>query len=121
MLLMKHRVKFLLLTFAIWTCYFLMTYLWLFTFSESKNLGMSAAFFVLVIGSIGRSIPIQGGGMGAYHFLVSQAFVLLGISLLTGNALAIIIHGAQAVFTFFTGIICFIWFLLQFKKHKFEA
>ncbi len=121
MLMMKHRVKFLLLTCAIWVCYFLMTYLWLFTFFESENLGMNAAFFVLVIGSIGRSIPIQGGGMGAYHFLVSQAFVLLGVSLLTGNALAIIIHGAQAVFTFFTGTICFIWFLLQFKKYKFET
>lgn len=113
---MKQPVKFLVYTVVIWCCYFLMTYLWLFIFKESSTLGMKEAFIVMITGSIGRSVPIQGGGMGAYHFLVSNTFALFGISLLTGNALAIVIHGAQAVFTFVTGTISFLWFLFYLKK-----
>lgn len=113
---LKQRSLFLLYTLLIWSCYFLMTYLWMFTFAESTPLGLGPAFVVMVIGSIGRSVPIQGGGMGAYHFLVSQTLHMFGISLVTGNALALIIHGAQSVLTFFTGIMAYTWLIIQFNK-----
>ncbi len=113
---LKQRSLFLMYTLLIWTCYFLMTYLWMFTFKESEPLGLGPAFVVMVIGSIGRSVPIQGGGMGAYHFLVSQTLHMFGISLVTGNALALIIHGAQSVLTFFTGIVAYTWLIIQFNK-----
>jgi uncharacterized membrane protein YbhN (UPF0104 family) len=113
----EQKFMFFLYTICIWCCYLLMTFLWFFIFDESSYLHLSDAFLVMIIGSIGRSIPIQGGGIGAYHFLVSQSLLLFGIPLLTGNALALVIHGAQSILTFITGIICYLWILVTFK-HK---
>jgi uncharacterized membrane protein YbhN (UPF0104 family) len=115
MLKIEQKFMFFLYTICIWCCYLLMTFLWFFIFDESSHLNLSDAFLVMIIGSIGRSIPIQGGGIGAYHFLVSQSLLLFGIPLLTGNALALIIHGAQSILTFITGVICYIWILIIFK------
>lgn len=116
MLNIELKSLFFLYTVCIWSCYLLMTFLWFFIFDESSHLQLSDAFLVMIIGSIGRSIPIQGGGMGAYHFLVSQSLLLFGIPLLTGNALALVIHGAQSILTFVTGIICYLWILVIFKQ-----
>ncbi len=108
---LKQRTQFFIYTILIWCCYFLMTYLWFFIFPESSTLGLGAAFVVMVIGSIGRSVPIQGGGLGAYHFLVSQTLLLFGVNLLTGNALALVIHGAQSFLTLISGIVAYICIL----------
>jgi uncharacterized protein (TIRG00374 family) len=118
MLHLKHKVRFIVYTVLIWLCYFLMTYLWFHIFDETKNLGLAAAFIIMAVGSIGRSVPIQGGGMGAYHFLVSNAFVLFGIGLVTGNAMAFVIHGAQIIFTFVLGISCWIWILFNREPNE---
>lgn len=103
LLLLKEKGAFIFYTAVIWMAYFLMTYLWVFAFDESCSLNLLQIFIIMVVGSMGKSIPIQGGGMGAYHFLVAQAFLLFGVGLITGSALAVIIHGAQTLFTFLTG------------------
>lgn len=105
-------------TGGIWICYFLMTYLWFFLFDNTSQLTWKDAFIVMVVGSVGRSVPVQGGGMGAYHFVVSKVLFLLGLSLVTGNALAIVIHGAQAAFTFVTGTIAYLWMLFDRRSAK---
>lgn len=115
---LQQKGLFVLYTILIWGCYFLMTYLWFYTFPETQHLGFGAAFVMMAVGSIGRSVPIQGGGMGAYHYLVSNAFVIFGISLLMGNAMAFIIHGAQMVLTILLGMCCWIWLLIYSQKQK---
>lgn len=105
--------SFWIYTLLIWLCYYLMTYLWVFTFKETTILTPSDAFVLMVVGSFGRSIPVQGGGMGAYHFLVANAAVMLGITLVQGNALAVVIHGIQSVFTISLGLAAYIWLLFQ--------
>jgi uncharacterized protein (TIRG00374 family) len=115
---LNQRIRFLVYTFSIWSCYYLMTYLWFFTFPETSVLGLKEALVIMAVGSIGRSVPIQGGGMGAYHFLVSNAFALFGVSLLVGNAMAIVIHGAQMLLTIVLGFICWMWMLYFIKKQK---
>ncbi|MFA6261816.1 MAG: lysylphosphatidylglycerol synthase transmembrane domain-containing protein [Bacteroidia bacterium] len=108
--------RFWLFTFGIWTCYFLMTYLWFYLFDEIKHLTVMDAFLVMLAGTFGRSIPVQGGGMGVYHVLVSSVLVMLGINLVTGNALAFVIHGAQAIITFLAGLWAYIWMLTDLRK-----
>jgi len=108
---------FIFYTLGIWTCYFLMTYLWTFSFPQSAFIGPLAAFVVMVTGSIGRSIPVQGGGMGVYHSLVTPAFMLYGVNEPVAFALAIIIHGAQAIFSCIMGLICYVWMSLQELKN----
>ena len=102
---LKTNVLFYVYTLVIWVMYFFMTYIWFYALEESAGLGFSAGFFILVVGTIGKSVPIQGGGMGAYHYLVSAGLVLLGVSVATGNALAIIIHGAQTIFHLIFGLV----------------
>jgi uncharacterized protein (TIRG00374 family) len=115
-LLMKQKMLFLLYTLCIWLCYFFMTFLWFDVFTETSHLGLREAFIIMAVGSVGRSVPVQGGGMGAYHFLVSNVFGLLGISSLLGNALAFVIHGTQMILTVFLGIIAWVWLLMNTEK-----
>lgn len=115
---LKDKPLFVLLTSGIWACYFLMTFIWVYAFPDSSVLPAAQVFVVMIIGTIGKSVPIQGGGMGAYHYLVAQAFLLFGVSSLTGNALAIIIHGAQTVFTLLTGSLAYLMLLYDEKARN---
>lgn len=110
---LMNKKSFWVYTVLIWLCYYLMTYLWFFTFQETSVLTPSDAFVLMVVGSFGRSIPVQGGGMGAYHFLVANAAVMLGITLVQGNALAVVIHGIQSIFTITLGLLAYFWLLFQ--------
>ena len=111
----KSIFLFSIYTICIWICYFLMTYLWFFTFTESSTLSYYMAFQIMIVGSIARSIPLQAGSAGAYHYGVSQAFILLGISSITANALAIIIHGFQTIFTIIIGSLAYLAFVYKSK------
>ncbi len=113
---LKQKGLFFTYTLGIWFCYFLMTYLWFYMFAETAVLGLKEALVIMAIGSVGRSVPVHGGGMGAYHFLVSNAFTLFGVSLLMGNAMAFIIHGAQLLLTFVLGLGCWLWMLFYIKQ-----
>lgn len=103
-------------TALIWCCYFLMTWLWFFLFDATSHLTMGNAFLVMIVGSVGRSVPVQGGGMGVYHVLVGTTLTYFGLSVAFGNALALIIHGAQAVITLISGITSYIWMLSDLKS-----
>ena len=118
LLLLNQKGYYLLYTLIIWIGYFLMTYFWIFAFEESSVLTFSQVFVVMIIGSIGKSVPIQGGGMGAYHYLVAQAFFMFGVGLVTGNALAIIIHGAQTIYTLITGSTAYLMVIYDEKDRN---
>ncbi len=111
----KNLLWFCVYTVCIWCCYFFMTYLWFFTFSQSSLLSTYMAFQVMIIGSFARSLPLQAGSAGAYHYGVSQVFIRLGISGITANALAIIIHGFQSIFTCLVGLIAYVVFVYKNK------
>jgi uncharacterized membrane protein YbhN (UPF0104 family) len=66
---------------------------------------------VMVLGVVARTLPIQAGSAGAYHYVVSKALIFLGISINVSNALAIIIHGFQTILTILFGLIAYIWLL----------
>ncbi|MBL7883313.1 MAG: flippase-like domain-containing protein [Bacteroidia bacterium] len=117
----KNKKLFLFYTILIWIGYFLMTYFWFFIFEETSALTLGACLTILSVGSIGRSVPIQGGGMGAYHFLVSQVVIIYGVSESMGKTLATLIHAGQTLFTFAMGIVAFLIFFIVYwskKNHK---
>ena len=103
LLAMPNKVLFIAYTLLIWVCYFLMSYLWFFALPEFGVLGLKAGFMLMVVGTIGRSVPIQGGGMGAYHFLVAEALLLYGLTSTLGATLAVLIHETQLVFVIVLG------------------
>lgn len=115
---LRQKLLYLFYTMLIWGCYFLMTFIWIYAFDESMKLSMAQTFVIMVVGTIGRSVPVQGGGMGAYHYVVGQAFLFFGVSLITGNALAIIIHGAQTIYTILTGSAAYLVLMYDEKKRN---
>lgn len=115
---LKQKKLFILYTFLIWLCYYLMTYFWFFVFEETSILTLGACLTILSIGTIGRSVPIQGGGMGAYHFLVGQVVLLYGVTGVVGKTLATLIHAGQTVFTFAMGLVGLVIFFVGYWRRK---
>lgn len=113
---LKNKKVFILYTILIWICYYLMTYFWFFVFPETSVLTWGACLSILTIGTIGRSVPIQGGGMGAYHFLVMSVVVLYGLDSAWGKDLATLIHAGQTFFTFAMGLVGLLIFFVVFWK-----
>ncbi len=105
------KTLFFLYTLLIWLGYAGMSYFWFFAIPTMSALGIKVGFVLMIIGSMGRSIPIQGGGIGAYHYLVTQAAVIFGVQTLYGNAFAILNHGFQAVYSIMLGGLSILWFL----------
>ena len=116
---LKQKKLFILYTFLIWVCYYLMTYFWFFVFAETSALTWGACLSIVAIGTIGRSLPIQGGGMGAYHFLVTGVAVLYGLNNDWAKALATLIHAGQVVVTFAMGLLGLFIFSISYWRRKF--
>lgn len=115
---LKYKKLFVLYTVLIWAGYYFMTYFWFFVFKETALLTWGACLSIVAIGTIGRSLPIQGGGMGAYHFLVTSVVTLYGVSESFGKTLATLIHGGQTFFIFLMGLVGLIIFFVQYWKRQ---
>jgi glycosyltransferase 2 family protein len=113
---LENKWLFLFQTILIWIGYLLMTYFWFYVFPQTALLTVGASLTILSIGSIGRSVPIQGGGMGAYHFLVTQVALIYGLNESFGKTLATLIHAGQTLFTFVLGIVGLIIFFVRSSK-----
>lgn len=95
---MQQKWFFIIYTILLWICYWLMSYTTILSFTGSGiELGPQDALFLMMVGSFGWVIPIQGG-IGAYHLIISLAlYTVYGISQTTGVIFATISHGSQAV------------------------
>jgi uncharacterized protein (TIRG00374 family) len=69
---LEKRGLFIFYSFALWICYFLMTYLVFFAFPDTKNFGIPEGLFLLIAGSLGMILPVSGGL--AYPYVMSIAF-----------------------------------------------
>ena len=115
---LKQKKLFIVYTVCIWICYYLMTYFWFFVFPQTSVLTIGACLSILSIGTIGRSIPVQGAGMGTYHFFVTGVCMLYGLSQEWGKTLATVIHLGQSLFTLAIGIVGLIIFFAVYWKNK---
>ncbi|WP_353164637.1 lysylphosphatidylglycerol synthase transmembrane domain-containing protein [Empedobacter brevis] len=69
---LEKKGLFLFYSFALWICYFLMTYLVFFAFPDTKEFGIPEGLFLLIAGSLGMILPVSGGL--AYPYIMSIAF-----------------------------------------------
>ncbi len=112
---MPQKWKFLLHTVFIWFMYFLMTYVLFFAIDFTSNLTPLDALFLMVIGGVGMSMPVQGG-IGAYHWIVSSGLTLYGIPREEGLIFATVSHESQALMTIIIGALSFLFIFLIAKK-----
>ena len=94
---MESRWAFLLYTAMIWTCYWMMSFCTIMAFPAVATLSGEDALFLMIAGSLGWVVPVQGG-IGAYHFIVSLALSsVYGINHTDGIIFATISHTSQAI------------------------
>ncbi len=92
--------------------YFFMSYICFFALPATSGLSLEAGLFVLVVGGMGMSAPVQGG-IGAYHLLVSKGLLLYGVAYQHGLAFATLMHTSQTLVVILFGGISFILFTLS--------
>ena len=113
---LRNRSLFILYTFLMWICYYLMTYLMFFSLPFTSGLDPLAGLVILVVASLGMSAPVQGG-IGAFHLLVSAALTLFyGLSDYQGKTYATVVHTSQFLTMFVVGGVCSI--VVLFYKRK---
>ncbi len=112
---MKSPLAFLFHTVLIWTMYYLMTFSCFSALEATSSLDWHAGFFILVVGGMGMSAPVQGG-IGAYHLLVSQGLVLYGVSIEHGLTFATLMHTSQTLIVILLGALSFFYLSLK-QRH----
>lgn len=114
---MKGKSKFFLLTVLLWFCYWCMSYFTIQAFPQVGSLNWADAMFLMVVGSLGWIVPVQGG-IGAYHFILSLALAhIYGLEQTTGVIFATISHESQALTMLLCGILSLVQITLIKKKN----
>lgn len=109
----ENKGSFLFHTLLIWAMYFCTVYFLFFAFETTSHLGVNVALALFVIGSLGMVAPVPGG-VGAFHFLVTQGLMLYGLSENVAASFAGLAHAIQMLqivtiggFAFFAGVYYF--------------
>lgn len=103
----QRKWEFFFHTIFIWINYALMTWVVVFAVKSTSHLNLADGIFLLVIGGLAMTAPVQSG-LGAFHFIVSRGlFVIYGISLEDGLVYAILAHESQLIFGTILGIYSF--------------
>jgi uncharacterized membrane protein YbhN (UPF0104 family) len=105
---LKNKWLFIFYSFAIWTLYFLMSYLVLMAFPETHHLGFSAVMTLFAVGSIAMAAPLPGG-TGSYHVLVPLALTsFYSVAKPDAIAFVFVFHAWQTLLMIVLGVISFI-------------
>lgn len=115
---LKRPWLFVFHSIFIWVLYFLSAYVCFFALPPTSGLGLSAGLFVLTLGGLGMSAPVQGG-IGVYHLLVSQGLMLYGLSQQDGLAFATLLHSLQIVMILILGSLSML--LIFFNRRATQA
>lgn len=101
---LDKRWQFIGYTLLLWLCYWLMTWFVCFSIPQTSYLGMADGLFLLVVGSIGMAVPVQGG-IGAFHYIVALALTIYGLDFNTDGLLyATISHESQLIVEIILGL-----------------
>jgi hypothetical protein len=115
---LKRKWEFIFHTIFIWTCYTFMTWVVVFSLESTSHLTLGTGVFLLVIGGLAMSAPVQSG-IGAFHYIVSRGLLIVnGIPLEDGLVYALLTHESEMVFVAIVGAISF---FIIFKKDKTPA
>ncbi len=107
---LRRGWEFILHTILIWFSYAMMTWVVVFCLESTSHLSFGDSLFILVIGSLAMSAPVQGG-IGAFHYFVSRGIAFVeGVSIEDASAYAILTHESQLLLVLVLGGVAF-WML----------
>ncbi len=104
---LKSKGWFIGHTIILWGCYTLMAFFCFFCFDFSSHMNMLQGITIMIFGGLGFIVPVQGG-IGAYHYIVTQTMMVYGLSQQDGLSFATICHGAQTMAVIVFGTLCFL-------------
>lgn len=67
---------------------------------------------IMIFGGLGFVVPVQGG-IGAYHYIVTQTMMVYGLSQMDGLSYATLCHGLQTMAVIIFGALSFCASILQ--------
>ncbi len=113
---MPGRLKFVLLTFCIWGCYFLQLYVAMFAFDFTRSLcevpglayGLVPCLVAFVFSSIGMAIPTNGG-LGPWNIAVMFGLAIYGVSEVQGTAFSVLVWSGQTLMLMLLGKFAAVW------------
>jgi len=111
----NNKPLFWFYSIGIWTCYVGTIAVGFTVASGLESIGPEQAFFVSVAAGLGYVIPVPGG-IGAYHYLVSKALVVLGLTAFIGTSFATLIHSSQSLMFVITGALAFVFLYFAGRK-----
>jgi uncharacterized membrane protein YbhN (UPF0104 family) len=112
---LERKKEFILHTIFLWTNYTLMTWVVVFAIEPTSHITFGDSIFLLVIGGLAMSAPVQSG-LGAFHYIISRGLSFLeGLKIEDGLVYAFLTHESQLLFVIIIGSISF---FLIFKRHN---
>ena len=122
---MPGRWKFLILTFAIWGCYFVQLYVAMYAFDFTRALctqpglafGLIPCLVAFVLSSIGMAVP-SNGGLGPWNIAIMFGYAIYGVAEVEGAAFSIVQWSGQTVMLILLGIFTAIWIAATSGKSK---
>ncbi len=112
---MKSRWMFIFYSFLLWFLYWVMTWLLVFSTTPTSELTFIDGLFLMVVGSFGMVVPVQGG-FGAFHIITSMGLGVYGIGREDGLVFATISHESQTLLVVVLGVIFMALLFLHKKK-----
>lgn len=115
---MKGRWTYLWMTFGIWICYFLETYLCFYAFPFTRELttlpgsayGLVPGLVVFVFGAFSMVVP-SNGGLGPWNVAVMYALMLYGVGSEDAAAYSLVVWACQAAMIIALGIFSAIYIM----------
>ncbi len=118
---MPHKGRWLLLTVALWGCYFISNYLAFYAFPFTTAIieqnGIQAALVVWVLASISMGVP-SNGGIGPWQWATIFGLSIYGLGTTEASAFANLVLGANTLLIIGLGIFTFIAIALDKKRIK---
>lgn len=113
----NYKGLFIFYSLSIWGLYGLSAYLSFFALKSTAELGFIEAISTLIFSSFAMIAPVQGG-IGAYHWMVSEGLTIYGIAKSDGLTYALITHSAQTLIVLLGGSISLIMLFIRSSKVK---
>lgn len=115
-LTMPGRLKFILLTIALWGCYYIQLYVAFFAFDFTARLcgeaslafGLVPCLVAFVLSSIGMAIP-SNGGLGPWNLAVMFGLSIYGVTESQGVAFSMLQWSGQTVMLVLLGIFTMVY------------
>ena len=115
---MDRKWLFIAYSLLIWVGYWLCSLWTLYAFPATAGMDGLDALFIMVVGSLGWIVPVQGG-FGAYHFIVAMTLVpIYGFEYNTGLIFATISHESQIVQMLVCGLMALVSWAIFSKKYR---